>query len=144
MKPIFLISILVAFAVMGCAQQSQSAPAATDIHIELAVEPELPAVGDSTLLVTLTESGGASVSGATVTVEGNMDHAGMEPFRGQSSEDTDGVYRVPFRWTMGGGWLLTVTAALPDGGQATETFEIFVEAVSSSSVIHQTEEAGGD
>jgi hypothetical protein len=115
----------------------------TDIQINLAVEPEPAAVGDATLIVTLTDTSGAPVNGATVSVEGNMDHAGMEPSSGQTSEGADGAYRVPFRWTMGGGWTVTVTATLPGGGVATETFEMFVEAVSSGSVIHQTEEAGG-
>jgi hypothetical protein len=131
-------------AVVGCGQQSAPTAAVTDIQIVLAVEPEPPATGDSTLIVTLTDTNGAPVSGATVNVEGNMDHAGMEPSTGQTSEGTDGLYRVPFRWTMGGGWMVTVTATLQDGGVATETFEMFVEAVSSGSVIHQTEEAGGE
>jgi hypothetical protein len=143
MKPIFRISILVAFAVVGCAQQSQSA-AVADVQIELSVTPAPPAVGDSTLIVTLTDASGAPINGATVAVEGNMDHAGMEPSTGQTSEDTEGIYRVPFRWTMGGGWTVTVTATLPNGGVATATFEMFVEAVSSGSVIHQTEESDGE
>lgn len=137
--PLLLLAML---AIVGCGQQSALTTVVTDIQIELAAEPESPAVGDSTLIVTLTDANGAPVSGAIINVEGNMDHAGMEPSAGQTSEDTDGVYRVPFRWTMGGGWLVTVTATLPDGrGEAVETFEMFVEAVSSGSVIHQTEEA---
>jgi hypothetical protein len=139
-----LLVLLVMIAVVGCGQQSSPTAAVTDIQIVLAVEPEPPATGDSTLIVTLTDTNGAPVSGATVNVEGNMDHAGMEPSTGQTSEGTDGLYRVPFRWTMGGGWMVTVTATLQDGGVATETFEMFVEAVSSGSVIHQTEEAGGE
>ena len=139
-----LILLLALLTGTACGQQSAPTPAATDTQIELAVEREPPAVGDSTLVVTLTDASGSPVSGASVSVEGNMDHARMEPSSGQISEDTNGVYRVPFRWTMGGGWIVTVTAALPDGGEATQTFEMFVEAVSSGSVIHQTEEAGGD
>lgn len=144
MKPTFLISFLVALVVVGCAQPSQSAAVTSDFQIELTVEPEPPATGDSTLIVTLTDATGAPVGGATVTIEGNMDHAGMEPAIGQASVDSKGIYRVPFRWTMGGGWVVTVTAVLPDGGgETTKKFEMFVEAVSSSSVIHQTEEADG-
>jgi hypothetical protein len=46
---------------------------------------------------------------------------------------------------MGGGWMVTVRATLPDGrGEATATLEMFVEAVSSGSVIHQTEESGSE
>jgi hypothetical protein len=139
-----LLLLLALLAMNACGQQSAPTAAATGLQIELAVEPEPPTVGDSTLIVTLTDASGSPVSGASVRIEGNMDHAGMEPASGESSGDTNGVYRVPFRWTMGGGWIVTVTAALPVSGQATETFEMFVEAVSSGSVIHQTEEAGGD
>lgn len=141
MKPVLLISVLAVFAIVGCGQQSQPTTVVTDVQLELAVEPEPPATGTATLIVTLTDASGAPVNGATVAVEGNMDHAGMEPSTGQTIKDTDGVYRVPFRWTMGGGWRVTVTATLPNDGVATETFEVFVEAVSSSSVIHQTEES---
>lgn len=145
MKAIFLVSMLLVVALVGCSQQSQPTAVVTDIQIELAVEPEPPATGDTTLIVTLTDTSGAPINGATVAVEGNMDHAGMEPVSGESSESEDGVYRMPFRWTMGGGWMVTVTATLPSGGgTATETFEVFVEAVSSGSVIRQTEESNAE
>jgi hypothetical protein len=138
---LFLFLALLASAACGQAGSPTTVP--TDVHIELDVEPAPPATGDSTLILTLTDANGIPVSGATINVEGNMDHAGMEPATGQTSDDSDGVYHVPFRWTMGGGWIVTVTATLPSGGVAIDTFEMFVEAASSGSVIHQTEESGG-
>ena len=46
---------------------------------------------------------------------------------------------------MGGGWIVEVTARLPDDrGVATETFNLFVEAVSSDSIINQSDDQGGD
>jgi hypothetical protein len=67
-----------------------------------------------------------------------MDHAGMESVDREVKESTNGVYRVPFEWTMGGGWIVGVTAQLPNnGGEISKTFEFFVEAVSSESVIHR-------
>lgn len=141
---VLLVLALTTLAAVGCGQQPQPTATVADVRIELAVEPQPPATGDATLIVTLTDASGTPINGATISVEGNMDHAGMEPVNGESSESEGGVYRVPFRWTMGGGWMVTVTATLPDrGGEVTETFEIFVEAASSGSVIHQTEESGG-
>ena len=44
---------------------------------------------------------------------------------------------------MGGGWIVDVTATLPDnGGVASETFELFVEAVSSDSIINRSDDEG--
>jgi hypothetical protein len=137
-----LLLLLMTLAIADCGQQNAPTAVVTDLQIELAVEPAPPATGDSTLIVTLKDANGVPVSGATISVEGNMDHAGMEPTTGQTSQGEGGIYRVPFYWTMGGGWSVTVTATLPGGGVATETIDMFVEAVSSSSVIHQTEEAG--
>jgi hypothetical protein len=104
----------------------------------LRVEPEQPAVGDSILIVTLQSANGVPVDGATLQIHADMDHEGMMPVDGQSSDSTDGEYRVPLVWTMGGGWIVEITARLPNnGGEVSETFELFVEAVSSESIINQ-------
>lgn len=141
--------MLTVLAVAGCAQATQPTAAPPDVQIKLACVPEPPAVGESTLVITLTEGEGTPVDGASIHVEGNMDHAGMDPSNGETSTGSNGEYRVPFEWTMGGDWLVTVTATLPDGGEVSQTFPVFVEAVSSNSIIHQSDndeemDMGGD
>ncbi|MBZ0283824.1 MAG: FixH family protein [Anaerolineae bacterium] len=108
-----------------------------DVDIAIRVEPEPLTVGKSTLIITLTDSSDSHVDGAKLQIQGNMDHAGMTPVNRETSESSNGEYHVPFEWTMGGGWIVTVTAELPNGGEANDTFEFFVEAVSSESVINR-------
>lgn len=117
-------------------QTAPSAPQGTTITAR--VEPDPPAVGESTVIVTLQDAGGNPIEGAQISIHGDMDHAGMEPVDRDTSTATDGEYRVPFEWTMGGGWILEITAQLPDqGGEISDRFEFFVEAISRDSIINQ-------
>lgn len=129
----------VLLVVVGCGQVAAEVQTAERLMIDLAVEPSPPAVGEATLIVTVTDADGKPVNGATVRAHGDMDHAGMEPVSGETATADAGVYRVPITWTMGGGWILDVTVSLPDGrGTATQRFELFVEAVSHDSVLYDT------
>jgi hypothetical protein len=136
-----LITLLAALSLMlaltACGQSSADNPAPADAELSMHVEEPLT-VGETMLIVTLTDGSGTPVDGATLRVHGDMDHEGMTPVNREVSESVDGTYRVPFEWTMGGGWIVTVTAHLPEnGGELTETFEYFVEAVSRESIITQ-------
>lgn len=135
---VVLALLLAVLAACGTPVAVQSTP--SNVTIAVQVEPEAPAVGEATLIVTLKDGSGAPIDGATLKVHGDMDHAGMMPVDREVQDSTNGSYRVPFTWTMGGGWIVTVTAQLPNtGGEISQTFKFFVEAVSSSSVIKQHE-----
>ncbi|MFW5691748.1 MAG: FixH family protein [Chloroflexota bacterium] len=118
--------ILTALVIAACGgRESQQTPEVTaDIQIDMAIEPNPPAVGEAELIITLTDTDGDPVTGATVEVRGDMNHAGMIPVLREVEDGEAGVYTVPFEWTMGGDWILTVTATLPDGVTAVEEFEI--------------------
>ena len=136
--PLVLIRICLLITISACSQQDAPTSVPLDVHISLRAEHESLAVGDSTLIVTLEDANGAPVDGAALQVHANMDHEGMMPVEGQSNDSANGEYRVPLTWTMGGGWNVTITAQLPDnGGVASETFDLFVEAMSSQSVIRE-------
>jgi hypothetical protein len=136
---ILFITGFVLVILTACGQQGAATTATVDVDIALRVEPELLAVGEATVIVTLTNGSGSRIDGAKLQVHGNMDHAGMMPVDREVSESANGEYRVPFEWTMGGGWIVTVTAQLPNnGGEVSKTFEYFVEAVSSESIINQS------
>ncbi|MCA9904119.1 MAG: FixH family protein, partial [Anaerolineae bacterium] len=128
-----LLSLLLA----ACGQQSASPPTPTNVDMSVRVEPEPLAVGEATLLVILKNADGSPIDGATLQVHGDMDHEGMTPVDREVSDSTNGEYRVPFEWTMGGGWIVTIAARLPDGGEISQTFDFFVEAISSESIINQ-------
>ena len=117
----------------------------TDIEMTFAVEPDPPNVGDSNLIITLMTADGEPVEGAIISAQGDMDHEGMEPINGEGSEDGAGVYRIPFQWTMGGGWIVDVTATLKDSNDTvTDTFTLDVGAISSDSIINQESDSGND
>lgn len=125
-------------AMTACGQKNDTSLATTGAQMSMRVEPQPLAVGETTLIVTLLDGDGSPLDGAALIVHGNMDHAGMDPVNREVRQSLNGEYRVPFEWTMGGGWIVTVTARLPEnGGQLTETFEYFVEAVSSESIVNQ-------
>lgn len=129
--------LIILLVLAACGQQSASPSAPTDVSLSVRVEPEPLAVGPATLIVTLKDAGGTPVDGARLQIHGDMDHAGMMPVDREVHESTGGEYRVPFEWTMGGGWIVTVTAQLPDGGEIRQTFTFFVEAVSGESIINR-------
>ena len=54
----------------------------------------------------------------------------------------NGLYSVPFEWTMGGDWVVQVTAKLKDGGTATQQFKFTVgEAGMATAEVTGSEEA---
>ena len=122
MKHFLWITLLLVPLLMGCRQTATSQPeAGLDIRIDAAPDPA--EVGEATLLIAISDEDGNPVTDATIDVRGDMTHAGMVPvIREDISGNENGVYDVPFEWTMGGDWLVDVTATLPDGSARTERF----------------------
>lgn len=123
-----LLILFLLLTLVGCRESAQPTPtAAPDApRLTLAVDPDPPAVGDAALVIALTDPAGQPIDGAQITVRGDMNHAGMQPVFGLSAGSESGVYRVPFRWTMGGDWIVTITAVLPDGTQIVENVDLSV------------------
>lgn len=118
--------ILVLALAVACRQQTLSVE---NINIDVTVTDSL--VGETTLIVAVTDSDGNAIENpGTLSIRGDMDHAGMVPVLRDVSESDNGVFTVPFEWTMGGAWTLEVTLTLENGEVATETFnyEILSEA----------------
>jgi hypothetical protein len=125
---LFLSLIIAAGLVTGCGRVQTGGPeAATDITVNLAIEPAEPAVGPSQLVITLTDPTGQPINNATLEIEGNMTHAGMVPVLAEATAGQGGRYTVPFEWTMGGDWIVTVKAILPDGQAVSQEFPVTVQ-----------------
>lgn len=120
---LLLLTLLIPLA--ACARQSQQ-PAAGDVGMTLAVRPDPPTVGDASLEITLTDGEGNPIDDARLNVKGDMSHAGMEPVLAEVEGGAGGVYQVPFRWTMGGDWFVTVDAVLADGTTVSRRFDLAV------------------
>ena len=78
--------------------------------------PDPPRVGPARLELTLTDPAtGRLAEGATVRVEANMSHPGMQPAFSAAREDGGGRYVAPVELSMAGDWFLLLEADLPDG-----------------------------
>ncbi len=127
-----ILSVVLAVAVMiaaaGCQRISQQAPAdqAPDIAAVLVVNPDPALVGPATVTVRLSDASGAPVEGATVSLKGDMSHAGMTPTLADAAETAGGVYEAQWLWTMSGDWIVTATATLADGRTLLRRFDLTV------------------
>jgi hypothetical protein len=81
-------------------------------------------MGPATVTLNLSDKAGAPVSGAKITLEGNMTHPGMPPVVSQAQEIDGGQYRGPLDFKMGGDWVITVRITLADGKVVTRDFEV--------------------
>ena len=143
-----VIKLIIAFIVIGvvavgCRESnSDDDITAENIEIGVEVETESLSVGEANLVVTVTDEDGNFVTDASITVRGDMDHAGMaQVVREDVIDNEDGVYRIPFEWTMGGDWIVVVEVTLPDETIAAQEFDF---VITGDSDMDMTEEAGMD
>lgn len=118
--------VLLSVFIGGCRRSSSQDEAVSDVNITLVVDPDAPVVGSATLRITLTDSNDTPINDAVLEIRGDMSHAGMEPVLANAEASQAGVYEVPFTWTMGGDWIVTVTAILADGRIASREFDLTV------------------
>ena len=131
----FMLALLL-LAVAACRQQQITS---ADIRLELHASDNR--VGETTLLASAIDRGGNAIANpGKLSIRGDMSHAGMIPVFAESDQSTDGVFSLPFTWTMAGGWIVEASLTLPNGDKAVETFsfEILAEpgAEDRSDIAH--------
>lgn len=99
-------------AIAGCGSEGG---ADAGVKADLALDPSPPVVGQNKVSLKLSDSSGKSLAGATVKLEGNMNHAGMKPSFADLEETSPGVYTGALDFTMGGDWFILVTGQTADG-----------------------------
>lgn len=123
MRRLILI-LLAATALSGCRDSAQNATPEAAVTIE--IDAATQTTGVSELTVTLTDAQGAPVEAQKIEARGDMTHAGMAPVLAATTEGKNGVYVIPFEWTMSGDWIVTVTATLADGTTAEKRFDLSI------------------
>jgi hypothetical protein len=96
------------------------------LNLTLAYEVSpLPArVGPTTITLKLTDASGEAVTGARVTLEGNMSHPGMAPVFADARELEPGRYHSVIELSMAGDWYVVAHVSLPDGRKLDQQLEI--------------------
>jgi len=95
-----------------------------DLNLTHEVSPKLPRIGQTTITLRLTDSSAKPISGAHITVEANMSHAGMTPVFANATEVEAGKYRAVVELSMPGDWVVIAHATLADGRKLDQQFEI--------------------
>lgn len=108
--------------IAACHKSGESAPPV--ITIEHEVTPQPARVGAATITLRLADASRKAVTGARITLEGNMSHAGMAPVFAKAKETEPGRYQAPLEFTMGGDWIVLIQLTLSDGQKLERQFEI--------------------
>jgi nitrogen fixation protein FixH len=124
MQRLLLCVLILTLCLAGC-RQSEVANTST-AQLSLALDPATPTVGETVLIISLQDANGKPIDNAQLDIRGDMTHAGMLPVIRNSDTSSEGVYRVPFEWTMSGDWFVEISATLPDNTTFKQTFEYMV------------------
>ncbi|HEV7682040.1 MAG TPA: FixH family protein [Pyrinomonadaceae bacterium] len=104
----------------GC----QRRPEAPIVTIEHEVSPLPARLGPATITLRVIDLSGHAVTGARITLEGNMSHAGMAPVFAEAKELGSGRYQAHLEFTMGGDWIVLVHLTMPDGRKSEQQFDV--------------------
>ncbi len=89
--------------------------------------PKKPAVGPAPVRVYVLGSDNQAVTDATVSVTGNMTHAGMEPVTAEATPTENGLYQTKnFTFNMAGDWVVQADVTLPDGSETQDELSVTV------------------
>jgi YtkA-like len=121
---LFLTTLACAAALIAAGCRGP-AGVAQGVLVEHEISPRPPRVGPAVFNLRMKEAASSKpLGGARVRLEGNMTHAGMTPVFAEAKEAEPGSYRATLQFTMGGDWVVTVHAALPDGRRLERQFDV--------------------
>ncbi len=126
-KPLVILAMVMVVALgSGCGRESRRA-SSSNAQISLTAIPFPAAVGDTRLVIQVSDLSGQPIDDASLSIKGDMTHAGMVPVLAEVQGGGEaGVYNVPFEWTMAGDWVVTVEALLADGSRTRQRFDLSV------------------
>jgi hypothetical protein len=86
-----------------------------DVGLAYETDPKPPRIGVNTFTVILTGRNRERLSGARVSLEGDMSHAGMSPIFGETREVEPGCYQGTLDLRMPGDWTVLLHITLANG-----------------------------
>jgi len=101
-----------AFFLSGCHRPTQSSPS---VSINYEVAPQPLQVGSANIVLMLADVTMKPVTGARITLEGNMSHAGMVPIFSDAKEVAPGRYQANLDFAMAGDWVILSHITLATG-----------------------------
>jgi len=120
---IVTMAFMAAVCVAGC-KENGTVDASDDVKLEFKLQPDPPKVGGATVTIKLMGKDANPVSGATIKLEGNMNHAGMTPVFADAKEVEPGKYEAGLKFTMGGDWFVLIDANLADGRKLNRKIDV--------------------
>jgi hypothetical protein len=116
-----LIALVWLALAQGCTQRNEPS---SNLTLAYEVSPLPARVGPTTITLKLTDASGKVVTGARITLEGNMSHPGMAPVFADAREIEPGRYESEIELSMAGDWYVLAHVSLPDGRKLDQQFEI--------------------
>ena len=130
----------VAFILLLLAACRQTPIAATDLQLHISASDRL--VGETTIRVTVQDADGNAIADpGALQVRGDMRHAGMKPVFAQADQASDGVFNLPFEWTMAGAWIVEARLTLPNGDVAAQNFNFEIGLTADNDVANMDHSA---
>lgn len=121
------LCLLATLLLLGAACRQEQKLAASEVVLDMAVSDLL--VGDTTLTIRASDKQGKPLAEpGTLSLRGDMDHAGMTPVLAEADTAVEGVFTVPFEWTMGGSWSVEASLALSADEVVRQIFRFDIES----------------
>lgn len=113
------ICFSIAILAVSCTRSASSSVALK----EAMISPQPPRVGPIMVSFRL-EDASKAVTGAHVTLEGDMTHAGMAPVFGDAKETAPGQYQGQLTLNMGGDWVVLAHITLANGKKVENQIDV--------------------
>jgi YtkA-like len=116
-----VICAVAAWFAAGCSKPIDSSPAVTVEHI---ISPDPPQIGAAKVVLKLADAAAKPVSGARITLEADMSHAGMAPVFEEATKTDPGRYQAALKFGMAGDWIILLHIRLPGGQTLDRQFNV--------------------
>ncbi len=115
---------LVVLAIMFGVSCHRPSNASSGVKVEFQIKPQPVRVGPVEISLTLTDIATHPLTGAQITVEADMSHAGMSPVFAPSKEVGAGQYQSQLSLGMAGDWVVLLHGTLPNGEKLERQFNV--------------------